>query len=236
MIRLPPARHFWPGLVLQLVLLAGCASSGRLAEFDYRGAALAVVTVAPPHPQVFTQDFYDQDERGWLETLFRIGSEMARDAQAERAGEKLAEASEQVDVAGLMADRVLERGAQLLRARPVESVADADYELEVRVKEYGIRADSWDSHADFFIRADVLLLESATGSRIWKESVEARDPINPGSWGAGGSVGNLITAQALGRLSVAEMREALGDLAVYSADAITTKLAEGLDRAGSRSG
>lgn len=232
MISLSSGRHVRPGLVLPLVLLAGCASSGRLAEFDYRGAALAVVTVAPPHPEIFTQDFYDPDQRGWLETLFRIGSEMARDAQAERAGEKLAQASEEVDVAGLMADRVLERGAQLLRARPVESVVDADYELEVRVKEYGIRADSWDSHADFFIQADVLLLESATGSRIWKGSVEARDPINPGSWGAGGSVGNLITAQALGRLSVAEMREALGDLAVYSADAVTTKLAEGLDRAG----
>jgi hypothetical protein len=189
-----------------------------------------VVTVAPPHPRVFTQDFYESEERGWLRSLLRIGSEMARDAQAERAGEKLAEASEEVDVAGLMADRVLERSARLLRARAVESVADAGFELEVRVREYGIRADSWDSHADFFIHAEVLLLESSTGTRIWKEDVESRDPINPGSWSSGGSLGNLITAQALGRLSVAEMREALEDLAVYSADRITSGLEEGLDR------
>jgi hypothetical protein len=230
MRKIPLARIFSLALAVQPAFLTGCASSGRLAEFDFRGAALAVVNIAPPRPQVFTADFFDPGG-GWLETVVRIGSEMARDAQAERAGEKLAEASEQVDVAGLMAERVLERGAQLLRARPVESVVDADYEIEVRVKEYGIRADSWDSHADFFIQAEVLLLESVTGDRIWKEGVEARDPINPGTWGAGGSLGNIITAQALGRLSVAEMREALEDLAVYSADAITTKLQEGLDRA-----
>ena len=217
-------------LTVPPVLSAGCATSNRLNEFDFRGAGLAVVTVAPPHPQVFTQDFYQGEEGGWLRSLLRIGSEMARDAEAERAGEKLAEASEDVDVAGLMADRVLERSARLLRARALESVAEADFELEVRVQEYGIRADSWDSHADFFIHAEVLLLESSTGTRIWKEGVEARDPINPGSWSGGGSLGNLITAQALGRLSVAEMREALEDLAVYSADHITAGLEEGLDR------
>ena len=226
MERLSVVRPVGPVLVVPLVLLAGCASSNRLNEFNFRGAGLAVVTVAPPHPQVFTQDFYGPEDRGWLRSLLRIGSEMARDAQAERAGEKLAEASEEVDVAGLMADR----SARLLRARAVESVTEADFELEVRVQEYGIRADSWDSHADFFIHAEVLLLESSTGSRIWKESVEARDPINPGSWSSGGALGNLITAQALGRLSVAEMKEALEDLAVYSADHITSGLEEGLDR------
>jgi hypothetical protein len=230
MERLSVVRPVGPVLVVPLVLLAGCASSNRLNEFNFRGAGLAVVTVAPPHPQVFTQDFYGPEDRGWLRSLLRIGSEMARDAQAERAGEKLAEASEEVDVAGLMADQVLERSARLLRARAVESVTEADFELEVRVQEYGIRADSWDSHADFFIHAEVLLLESSTGSRIWKESVEARDPINPGSWSSGGALGNLITAQALGRLSVAEMKEALEDLAVYSADHITSGLEEGLDR------
>ncbi len=224
------ARVFCLVLAIPPVLLAGCATSNRLNEFDFRGAGLAVVTVAPPHPQVFTQDFYQGEEAGWLRSLLRIGSEMARDAQAERAGEKLAEASEEVDVAGLMADRVLERSARLLRARAVESVAEADFELEVRVQEYGIRADSWDSHADIFIHAEVLLLDSSTGTRIWKEGVEARDPINPGRWSGGGPLGNLITAQALGQLSVAEMREALEDLAVYSADHITAGLEEGLDR------
>ena len=138
---------------------------------------------------------------------------------------------ERVDVAGLMGDRVLARSARLLRARPLDSSSDADFELEIRVRDYGIRADAWDAQADFFIRAEVLLLENATGSLVWKAGVEARDPINPNSWREGGALGNLITAQALASLSVEEMESALENLAVYSADRVIMELEEGLDRA-----
>jgi hypothetical protein len=210
--------------------VVGCASTGRLGEFDFRGAGLAVVTVAPPHPQVFADDFYDPEGRGWLETLFRIGSEVARDSQADRAREKLAEASGQVDVVGLMGDRILERASRLLRARPMDSAMDADFELEVRVKEYGIRSDSWDSQVDFFIKAEVLFLESESGSRIWKRDVEATDPVNPNDWAVEGSWANLITAGALARLSVEEIRVAFEGLAVYSADRVVDELQEALDR------
>jgi len=210
--------------------LSGCASSSRLGDFDYRGASLAVVTIAPPHPQVFAEGFYDPEGRSWLENLFRIGSEVARDSQADRAAEKLEEALDQVDVAGLMGSRVLERGSRVLRARPVESAMDADFELEVRVKDYGILADSWDSQADFFVHAEVLLLESESGERIWKGNVEATDPINPNDWAVEGSWANLITAQALARLSVEEIRVAFEGLAVYSADRVLDELQGALDR------
>jgi len=211
--------------------LSSCASSGRLREFDFRDRGLAVVTIAPPNPRVFTDDFIEAEDRGWFENLIRFGSKVARDAQAEEAGEKLARASQEVDVAGLMGDRVLERSARLLRARPLASVEGADFELEVRVKEYGIRADSWDSHADFYIQAEVLLLDSRTGDRIWREEVDARDPISSGSWAAGGPLGDLVTAQALGSLSVEEMKDALADLAIYSADRIFQELEGAWDRA-----
>lgn len=211
--------------------LSGCASSGRLKEFDFRERGLAVVTIAPPDPRVFTDDFIAAEDRSWFENLVRFGGRVARDAQAEEAGEKLARASEEVDVAGLMSDRVLERSARLLRARPLTSVEGADFELEVRVKEYGIRADSWDSSADFYIQAEVLLLDSQTGNRIWKEGVDARDPISSGSWAAGGPLGDLVTAQALGSLSVEEMKDALADLAIYSADRIFQELEGAWDRA-----
>jgi hypothetical protein len=77
---------------LGILLSPACASTGRLAEFDFRDTGLAVVTITPPHPRVLTGDSHDPDER---------------DAQAERAAEKLAEASDREDVAGLMGERVL---------------------------------------------------------------------------------------------------------------------------------
>lgn len=223
-----------PAGILPALLLGACASAGRLAEYDFRDRDLAAVTTAPPRPQVFTQDLWDPEDRSWLARLVRVGSEIARDVQAAKAQEKIEAAAENVDVSALMADEVLTESARALRARPVESIRDADFEIETRVEEYGIRADSWTSDADFFIKARVYLMDSATGREVWNAKVEARDHINPNQWGMGGTMGNLITASALARLSQEEMEAALRSLARYSAGQVLEKLEDGLRKAGIR--
>ena len=230
--RTPPWAFAAAGTLLLSLLVSGCVSlAGRLGEFDFRDRKLAVVTTAPPSPEVFTEDFWDSEERGWFRTLLRIGSEIARDVQANRAREKMEAAAQNVDVSALVADRALEQGARILRARPVGSVQEADFELEVRVKHYGIRANSWDAHADFFVDAEVFLFDSDTGDRIWKAGVDVREPINPSRWGWGGTAGNLITAQSLARLSVEEIERALEELAQFTADRVADRLAHGLEEA-----
>jgi hypothetical protein len=214
--------------------LSACASAGRLAEYDFRGRSLAVVSSVPPHPEVVIEDLPDPRERSWWQALIRAGSEVVRDQQAERVGEKLEAAKQTVDVSGLMADDVLARAARLLRATPVASVEEADFEIEVQVGSYGIKASTWDSNADFFIRAEVLLLDSQTGRRIWQEEVDASDPIDVSRWGAGGPLGNLLTARALADLSVSEVERALRGLAAYSAGKLAEKLEAGMERAGLR--
>jgi len=106
----------------------------------------------------------------------------------------------------------------------------------VRIKEYGILAGSWDARADFFVKADVLLLDGETGRRIWKESVDASDPVNPNGWTFGGTVGNLISARELSNRSVSEIREALAGLAEFSAVKVAEKLEAGLEKAGADKG
>lgn len=212
-------------------LASGCAHAGRLGEFEFRDRALAVVTTAPPHPEVFTDSFWGPDDEGWVRALFRIGTEIARDIQAERAREKMEDAARNVDVSALVADRALEGAARVLRARPVTSVQDADFELEVRIEHYGIRAASWDANADFFVEAEVFLFDSETGDRIWKRGVDVEEPINPSRWGWGGSLGNIITAQALADLSVEEIEGALESLAFFTADAVADRLRDGLEAA-----
>jgi hypothetical protein len=212
-------------------LLAGCASAGRLGEYDFRNRTVGVVTVAPPEPQVFTGDFFGPGGGTWLEALVRVGTEIARDVQAERAGRRMAEAVERVDVATLMAERVLIRSARLLRSHPVESIQEADFEMEVRVREYGLRAASWDARAHFFVEAEAFLLEGETGERIWRTKVEAEEPVTPGHWGGSGALGNVVTARALGSLSVEEIEGILRSLAEFSADKVAEKLEAGLRRA-----
>lgn len=220
-----------PGILLLLVTATACASAGRLGEFDFRDRTIGVVTTAPPRPQVFTSDFFGPGGGGWFKDLLRIGTEIAKEREAEEAREKLQQAVDRVDVAALMADRALAGGARLLRARPADSVRDADFELEILIEEYGIEANSWDSQANFFVKSEVFLYDVMSGDLIWKAGVEESDPINPGSWGASVAVGNILTAQALGSLSVEDMELALESLATYAADHMTEKLREGLQKA-----
>lgn len=221
-------------MLLAVAFCSACASAGHLAEYEFNGRNLAAVTTAPPIPQVFTDDMWLPEGRAWWQTLVHVGTEIARDVQAEGARKKVEEASNNVDVAGLLSDQVLERSARLLRARPVESLEGADFEVETRVNEYGISASSWDGQASFFLNAEVLLIDSQSGRKIWDAQVDAKDPINPSRWWAGPNWGNLMTAGALARLSVEEIEVALKALADYSAERIADKLAEGLEEAGIR--
>jgi hypothetical protein len=220
--------------VLSASLSQACASAGHLAEYDFRGRNLASVNLAPPRPEIFSSGLWSAEGQEWWSQLIRVGTEIAREVQADEARKKLEEAAETVDVATLMADRVLEQGARLLRAQPVTTIQEADFEIETRIKQYGIQANSWDAQASFFFDAEVSLLDSRTGRKIWDADVQASDPINPSGWGAGVDLGNIITAQALARLSVEEIQLALRALADYSAEAVVDELAAGLEKAGKR--
>jgi len=183
---------------------------------------------------VIDDSFEEEEDRKWWQELLHLGSHVARDYQADQVGEKLWRAADSVDIAGLTADGVLERAADLLRGRPVESIQESDFQIEIRIKEYGIAAGSWDARAFFFVKADVFILDGETGRRIWKESVDASDPVNPHGWLFGGTLANLVSARELSNLSVSEIRDALVGLADYSAVKVAEKLEAGLEKAGVR--
>lgn len=211
-----------------------CASAGHLAEYEFRGRTLATVMLAPPNPDVFSEGVRWEGGGEWWQEMVRAGAEVASTVQSERIRDKLQEASDSVEVAALVSDRVLDQSARLLRATPVTSVQEADYEMETRIKAYGLQAGSWDDAASFFVDAEVALLASSSGRRIWKADVQARDHVNPAQWGGTGPLGDVITAATLARMSVKDIQLALEALAQYAADAITDKLAAGLERAGKR--
>lgn len=222
-----------PLLITTGMAATGCASAGHLAEYDFRDRSVAVVTVAPPHPDVFTDDVVDLDGTDLAGALFRIGTDIVKESQASKARARLDSAAAAVDVAGRMGDRVLQSAARQLRARAVENAGGADYEIELHVKKYGIEADSWDDQANFVLEAEMRLLDAATGQRIWRAKVKERDAVNTSvlGWGASPSLGNVMTARALAGLSAAEMQRAMEGLADYCADRIGERLRKGLDKA-----
>lgn len=224
------------GVAIATLLLAACSNKQRLGEYDYRGRSLALVTIAPPHPEVLTGMDVDVDTDNPVASLIRAGAEIAREASVANARTRLDSAAAAVDVGDRMGDRVLRDVARYLRARPVEGAAApaeaVDYEIEVRVRRYGIVADSWTSGAYFRIDAEMMLLDGETGRRIWETDVRATEPVRHSNIGVDDrSVGNVVTAISLAEMSVAEIERALEGLADFAADHLVREFAEALDEA-----
>lgn len=212
-------------------LLAACGNKQRLGQYDFRGRSLSVVTMAPPYPEVFGGARFQVDADRPIETLIRASSEIAREASAARLRPKLDSAAMNVDVAHRLSDRTLQNSARHLRAIPMADVRNPDYELEIRIRNYGITATSWSAGAYYTVTADMLLMDGRTGRRIWKTSLRARDPVRPSAIGIGDrSVTNVMTAFALASLSTEEVERALEGLADFASDALVAELARALDR------
>lgn len=223
---------FAPSVVTLLVTIpavSGCAATQHLGEYDFRQKTLAVSTLAPPYPEVLSNLWVSVDRESPLRSLIRAGAEIARHVSAEEARTRLDSAAVQVDVAGRMGRRVLQGAARQLRAQPTDRANDADYELQLRIKRYGIIAHSWSAAAYYDIDADLVLLDASTGRRIWKQHLHSKEPVGARVF-AGRTVTNVVTAASLAGATTGDMKRALEQLADFAADRFEQKLAEALDK------
>jgi hypothetical protein len=238
-VRILPA----PALVAALIALSGsgCASAGKLAEYDFRDRTVGVVALGSPRPEILTDAELDLSFANPLQAALRIGADVVKEVGAVRARGRLDEAALEADVPGRMMDRVLQGVAGELRATPVEDARRAEFELEVVVKRYGIDAEAWLGPAHFFIESEVILREAATGRRIWKGKVTEREAISPVLFGTPGlgwqeqAIANdVITAAGLASLSPEAMVRMLEALADFSADRVLRSFRRGLEKSRAR--
>lgn len=220
-----------------LVPATGCASAGHLAEYEFRGRTVGVAMVNAPRPELLTNDVLEVDFDNPLQAVLSIGADLVKEVEASRARPRLYEAATAADVAGRMRERVLHGVAGELRAVPVSDVAATEFEVEVRVKRYGIDADAWLEPAHFFVESEVVLLEAATGRRIWKGKVTEREAITsmvlglPGGDTFGNDPANdVLTAAALTSLSTEQMIQTLEALADFASDGVLERFRKGLEK------
>lgn len=212
-----------------LVAASACASSNILHEYDYQNSTLAAVSQIPAHPEVLTGPyFFGRSTGDPMRDIVRLGARVYREVEARSIRERLDSATALVDVGYTLEDRTLERAARYLGSSPVTEVDDADYLLELDVREYGIDAESWEAAAHFYIEADAVLLHAESGTEIWRAEIEESERIAPLVFGRRSTVRDVVTATALGNLSVEEIVDVLEGLADYSARAITDRLRDDL--------
>ncbi len=220
-----------------LIVGSGCASAGKLAEYDFRDRTVGVVPLGAPRPEILTDTFLDVDFANPVQAALRIGADVVKEVEASRARGRLGVAAAEADVSGRMMERVLNGVAGELRAVPVRDVRGAEFEVEVVIRRYGIDADAWTGPAHFFIESEVVLREAATGRRIWKGKVTEREPVTPrvvngaGASGPGNAVVNdIVTAAGLASLSPEAMVQILEELADFSSDRILRSFRRGVEK------
>jgi len=212
-----------------VVLLGGCGTRHRLAEYDFRGLTLAVEPHFPPFPEVLTGPYFPGHPRDPIHAIIRAGTLLAKELEAREVRVRLDSAATLVDLPALVGERLGRESARHLGARLIDDVDAADLVLEVEIRDYGIDAEDWDAAARFFVDAEVWLRDADTRRLIWQTRVRARDPIAPAIFGGPSAVRDVVTAAALAGLSVEDVARALRQLAYYSADQVSDRLRSALD-------
>jgi len=216
-------------VALVAVQSASCRGTGRLSEYEFNQRTLAVRSSIPPHPEVLTGPWFFDWPTDPVRAVIRAGTRIAREVEAAEVRARLDSAAASIDVAGRLAGRAHDRASFHLRADPVRDERAADFLLEVIVHEYGIDAEDWEAAAHFYVEARLVLIDGHDGTQIWDTKVTSRDRIAPALF-APGVVRDVVTARALAGQSVAEIERALERLADYSADRITERLREAMEK------
>jgi hypothetical protein len=209
--------------VAGLVLLTACGNKHHLAEYPFASRTLAVVYIAPPAPELLTAYYDVRGSTNPIDAVVRAGAGVAKEIEGRRASARLDSATARVNIAGVLAQRTLERASRYLGTQPVSDANAADYLMEVHMERFGINAKG-DHAAYLFTYAEAVLLDRRTGREIWNINVHGRDRLTPYVSSSSPLPGSVITAATLGNVSVADFQQALNQLMDYSSSLITTEL------------
>ena len=215
--------------VAGILVLAACGPKHHLAEYSFAGRTMALVVIAPPSPALLEAGFSVRDlddVDGVVGAVAQAGATVAKNAQAGRARARLDSATTRAGLADALAQHTVARASRYLGMEPVADARDADFVLEVHVRNYGL--DVRGSAAMLFTNAETVLLERRTGREIWNVRVRGRDRLTPWVGASDRLPGTVITAATLHTVSVADFRQALDQLVQFSSNRIADELRESL--------
>lgn len=218
----------WSAVALMAVLgVSGCGAKHHLGRYDFAGHTVAIVHVTPTSGDLRMGTF-TPDSDNPVGAVLAAGSRLAVEVEARRVRARLDSAAARVSVGTRLADRTADRATMYLGARRVPAPSSADYVLDLRVRSYGVSARDWQSAAQLYLEADVVLLDAATGVEIWTTRVNGWDAITPRVAGTGDIPRDIVKAAGLLTVSVEDLERTLQRVVDVSADAVTDELREKL--------
>ena len=211
------------------LLLASSACGGtrhHLNEYTFADRSLALVVLGTPAPGLLTGG-YDLRSTDIVEVVVKAGSKAAKDVEARRARVRMDSATATMRLTDSLAKRTLARASRYLGVRPTMSSADADYLLEVHMRNYGLDV-SGSGAASLYTNAEAVLLDRRTGREIWNVTVHGTDRLTPRIRGTGSVGGTIIAAGALHTMTVEDFQQALDQLMSLSSNVVADELRSAL--------
>jgi hypothetical protein len=209
-----------------LLATSACGPHYHLNEYTFADHTLALVVLGTPSPNLITGS-YDLRSDDVVELAAKVGSKAVKDVEARRARARLDSATSHMRLTDSLAMRALDRASRYLGVRPTRSAANADYLLEIHMRNYGIDA-SGSGAASLYTNAEAVLLDRRTGREIWNVKVHGTDRLTPRVRGAGDVGGSILAAGSLRTMTVQDFEQALDQLMSLSANVVADELRSAL--------
>lgn len=211
-----------------LLALASCATVNRLDEYTFEGASIAGSMRTPPEPTVQVGYWVDLHHRSPLLNWLSLGTTFATAGQAQEAEGRMRAALSSIDLPETILRRGLSACTKTLDARLARDRRDADYLLDLDIREYGLRATSPLGSVALRIRLVAALYQRQERETVWRRDIEVVEAATPVMFGLGSIVGNIVTAEALAELSTSELRAGFERLADDAGRSVAHALEEDL--------
>ena len=224
-------------MVLAAVTLGGCMTVNHLDRYDFEGSRLAVDLRTPPEPQLRINYDISLDSHNAVYSALSVMSNLAKANQAAQVRETMRAALVEVDVPQIVRTQTFSACAASLGAAQAASRRDSDYVLSIRIDEWGIEARSAFSPVSLHMKLLATLYPTAAGRSssaddlAWRREVTVDQPADPGMFGGGSIIGNMVTATVLSNMTEDDLVRGFRELGSLTARRVAMILERDLDQA-----
>jgi len=218
-------------IVLLAAAAAACTTVNKFDSYRVEGTTVAVSMRKPPSPTLDVSYNVTIDLDNPVLTAISVGTNVAKANEAAKIEPIMREALSTVDVPEIVLREAYSACLSALDAYDETRKFDADYLLDLDIRQYGIDANSPNGAVALSVRLTARLFHNASGELVWRRDFSERKEASPVMFGVGDIVGTIMSAASLASLSDQDLAKGFEQLAEDTARSIARTLEGDLYRA-----